>query len=541
VVDDNPPNVLAMLAILEGLGLNLVTASSGREALRHLLEKDFAVILLDAQMPDMDGFETAAMIRQRERNLNTPIIFVTAAFPDAEHSVRAYAMGAVDYIFKPVSPEILRAKVSVFVELHRKTEQLHQLTKTQARLLEEAAERQAELEHVNGKLKQAHLELKALNEGLEDKVHQRTAALQVSEANYRTLLDTNIHAVVVVDSDNTVRYANKAAHELLGPENGKLAGTAFDLPSSPDKIVEYTLGRSSSGDRILEIRTESTTWQEAPAHRVSLIDITERRVAEELIRRAQEEELRLRNRFLSHASHELRTPVATAYQFVTILLDGLAGELSPAQREYLQIVFRNIEELVSMVDDLMDATRGDAEGWDIHPEPVDIVLAIKHAQQRTENLSQARHVKVTMAGPDSLPDVLADPTRVRQVVSNLIAHAVQHTPEGEAVQVWWGVHAENPAYVCVSVTDRAESLGKYDRLHVFDKMHQVGDAIDDGRKGLGTGLHIAKALVCGQHGRIWTESAAPRGNTFSFTLPLSSQSGSPAAYAKEKQGNEKIS
>jgi signal transduction histidine kinase len=509
VVDDNPPNVLAMLAVLEGLGQNLVTASSGREALRYLLEKDFAVILLDIQMPDMDGFETAAMIRQRERSLHTPIIFLTATSPDKKHAGLAYATGAVDYIFKPVPPEILRAKVSAFVELHKKTEQLRKLTESQARLLEEATERRAEL--------------------------------QASEANYRTLLETNIHAIVLVDSDKAVRYANKAARKLLSPENEKYVGTAFDLPFSTGETVEHTLRRPSGGDRILEIRTENTTWEGTLVHFVSLIDITGRRGAEEAVRRAQEEELRLRERFLSHASHELRTPVATVYQFVTILLDGLAGELSPSQREYLQIVFRNIEELMSMIDDLMDATRGEAEGWDIHPEPVDIVLAIKHAQQRTENLSRARHVKVTMAGPDSLPDVLADPTRVRQVVSNLIAHAVQHTPEGEAVQVWWGVHAENPAYVCVSVTDRAESLGKYDRLHVFDKMHQVGDAIDDGRKGLGMGLHIAKALVCGQNGRIWTESAAPRGNTFSFTLPLSSQSGSPAAYAKEKQRNEKIS
>src|SRR5437763_5182049 len=133
LVDDQPSNLLALEAILQGLDQNVVHASSGREALRRLLDHDFAVILMDVQMPDMDGFETAALIRDREKSQITPIIFVTAFERNDVQMFRGYSLGAVDYLFKPVRPEVLRSKVGVFVELYRKTEQVWR----QAELLRE--------------------------------------------------------------------------------------------------------------------------------------------------------------------------------------------------------------------------------------------------------------------------------------------------------------------------------------------------------------------------------------------------------------------
>ncbi|PMB07020.1 hybrid sensor histidine kinase/response regulator, partial [Fischerella thermalis CCMEE 5273] len=117
LVDDHPENLLALEAILDSLGQNLVRATSGAEALRNLLNQDFAVILLDVQMPDMDGFETAALIRQRERSRHTPIIFVTAFNTSDNMVFRGYSLGAVDYLFKPIEPEILKSKVAAFIDL----------------------------------------------------------------------------------------------------------------------------------------------------------------------------------------------------------------------------------------------------------------------------------------------------------------------------------------------------------------------------------------------------------------------------------------
>ena len=161
LVDDRPENLLALEAVLEPLGYRMVRAGSGEEALRHLLGEDFAVIILDVQMPGIDGFETATAIKERERTRDIPIIFLTAISRDSDHRMQGFASGAVDYIFKPVEPDLLRAKVAVFVELQRKTRQLQEQGESLARELRERqlaesrlAQKMAELERSNADLEQ---------------------------------------------------------------------------------------------------------------------------------------------------------------------------------------------------------------------------------------------------------------------------------------------------------------------------------------------------------------------------------------------------
>ena len=148
LVDDRPDKLLAFETILASLGQNLILAHSGTEALRHLLQQEFALIMLDVSMPGMDGFETASLIRQRNNSELTPIIFISAVNYSDTHLSRGYSLGAVDYILAPIVPEILRAKVSFFIELHRKTVQLKRQAETQAQLIREQAAR-AEAEAAN--------------------------------------------------------------------------------------------------------------------------------------------------------------------------------------------------------------------------------------------------------------------------------------------------------------------------------------------------------------------------------------------------------
>jgi two-component system sensor histidine kinase/response regulator len=159
LVDDQPANLVALEAMLQGLGQNLIQAGSGREALKWLLTHEVAVVLLDVKMPDMDGFETATLIRERDKSRHTPIIFLTAADQSQTQAVRGYAVGAVDYLVKPVVPEFVRSKVAVFVELAKKNEllrrqtQLLQESEQDARDLAEArAELVRDLEHKNREL-----------------------------------------------------------------------------------------------------------------------------------------------------------------------------------------------------------------------------------------------------------------------------------------------------------------------------------------------------------------------------------------------------
>jgi len=185
LVDDHAENLLALEALLSDLGQNLIRANSGLEALRLLLNQEFAVILLDVDMPILNGFETAALVRQRERSRHTPIIFLTAVNKAEQHVMRGFALGAVDYLTKPFVPEVLRSKVVAFVELHKKTEEV---------------KRQAEL------LKQMVGELADNN----DQIRKLNVELQSQRDFVSTVLDTADSIIVVLDAEKKVVRASRA-------------------------------------------------------------------------------------------------------------------------------------------------------------------------------------------------------------------------------------------------------------------------------------------------------------------------------------------
>ncbi|QKW09536.1 response regulator [Streptomyces sp. NA04227] len=216
LVDDRPENLLALEAILSALDQTLVRASSGEEALKALLTDDFAVILLDVQMPGMDGFETAAHIKRRERTRDIPIIFLTAINHGPHHTFRGYAAGAVDYISKPFDPWVLRAKVSVFVELYMKNCQLR----------EQAALLRLQIEG-DGKAEQAKEPA-----GLLAELSARLAAVEEqAEALSKQLDDDAADAAAVATAAHLERKLTglRRALDALEP------GTSAEAPSLPSQ------------------------------------------------------------------------------------------------------------------------------------------------------------------------------------------------------------------------------------------------------------------------------------------------------------------
>jgi len=291
MVDDQPAKLLSYEVILAELGENLIKASSASDALNTLLKKDIAVVLMDVSMPDVDGFELADVIRQHPRFQKTAIIFISGVHLADSDKIQGYRSGAVDYISVPVIPEVLRAKVSVFVELHRKTRQLEKM-----------------------------------NSELERRVQERTDELRQNEARFRTraeLLELATEAIIVRDLDGAIRFWNAGAEslygwnreEVMGREIHQLLRTVF--PISRDE-VESTLREKKlwQGDllqytrsgREIVVASRKTMKREDNEILEVNRDITVQLKSEEALR--ESEKLAAMGRVAGIIAHEINNPLA---------------------------------------------------------------------------------------------------------------------------------------------------------------------------------------------------------------------------------------
>ena len=209
IVDDEPKNLTVLETVLQDPGYRLVRAGSGEQALLALVEEEFALLILDIRMPGMTGFELAHMIKQRKKTAGVPIIFLTAYYNEDQHVLEGYGTGAVDYLYKPVNPAILRSKVAIFAELHRKSREYAIINRA---LLAEVTER-----------RRAEEQLRELNDTLEHRVTERTEALMKTRValnetgeRYRSLFDGSLDAIFSLGADERFEAANPAALRLTG-------------------------------------------------------------------------------------------------------------------------------------------------------------------------------------------------------------------------------------------------------------------------------------------------------------------------------------
>ena len=234
----------------------------------------------------------------------------------------------------------------------------------------------------------------------------------------------------------------------------------------------------------------------------------------------RKQQLEFKNQFLSHVSHELRTPLTCIHQYVTLLLDGLAGPLGPEQNDHLKTVLKSVNQLHAMIRDLLEATRADSGKLRVEPRCIDIGELIQQAVAMMRPSATEKHVGLEVGLDQTIPLVHADPDRTLEVLINLIDNGIKFTPPDGSVIVKASMVETDPTAVYVSVTDSGRGIPSESLPLVFERLYQDPDAVDGNRAGLGLGLYIAKEIVSLHGGRIWVASQTGSGSTFSFTLPL---------------------
>jgi PAS domain S-box-containing protein len=506
LVDDAPDKLLALEAALSDLGQTVIKAESGSEALRLILKRDFAVILLDINMPVMDGFETAALIRQRKSSAHIPIIFITS-FSTADVEVyRGYSLGAVDYLFTPVTPEVLRSKVTVFVELAKKNREIQRQAEALRRAEEDRMQRK--LDETNARLEwetrrnhffRLSIELLAISnyEGIFTQSNPTWKNLGYAEA------ELHGHAIQEFIHPEDLAATNEVVANILKAETPLYFESRFRARDGSYRWLGWTIAPFAA-EGLLYIFAR---------------DMTERRERENEIRRLNADleqrslSLQMLNQELESFSyslaHDLRTPLRSIIAYSDILVSGEAGALAPEVDRMLKIVQRNSGRMTQLMDDFLAFFR--VARKDVKQEKIAMNAVVREAIA-TVSVDNKRKIDFKIG---NLPPAKGDPAMVLQIFVNLISNAVKFTAGRERAEIEVGFLADrSPTVYYVKDNGVGFNMKYYSRLFgVFERLHRREEF-----DGTGIGLAIVQKIVQRHGGSVWAESVLEQGATFYFTL-----------------------
>ena len=559
IVDDRPDKLLVYRTILEDLGQNLFTAASGEQALKLVLERDFAVILLDVNMPGLNGLETAALIRNRSRSAHIPIIFITADFNDEHHMAKGYALGAVDYISSPVVPEILQAKVKVFVDLFLLAQQAKRQAAEHLALAEERVARAAAEQATRrlAFLAQASVTLAgsldavAISRGL-----VRLCVPILADMGALTLLDEQREEpcteIAWAGDDPTRGPLARTVNGNADPwydesvqrvrKSGKLevfsnrAGTPASkrLDESPlAGLIDGSIAQAIhcvafmpllARGRILGVLALAlrSAGREFDADTLAMATDLAGRAAtgldNALLYGKIQEEDRRKDEFLAMLAHELRNPLAPISNAVHVLQ---MSEQTPAKLSWAtEVIGRQLKQLVRLVDDLLDVSRITRGKIELKIESIDVGEAVVAAVETSRPYVDALDHTLTVLLPPERLLVKGDLARVGQVLANLINNAAKYTDRGGRICV---TVAREGTEIVFRVRDTGMGISKELLSTIFEPFTQIPRTLDRSQGGLGIGLTLVRRLVEMQGGRVWAQSEGPGlGSEFTVALPAAS-------------------
>jgi signal transduction histidine kinase/CheY-like chemotaxis protein len=515
IVDEDVENLLAIERILEPLGHPVVTAQSGEAALRYVVRDDFVLALLDVQLPGMRGFDLAATLRSHERMARLPIIFLTAVDRDPQHVCTAYMHGAVDYLVKPVAPEILRAKVKVFLELHHKQEHIR-----------EQSTRLLQLE-----LRQQHTQ-------------NRVRLFRLTESMPLPVWGVRRDGCVYACNAAWTEYSGLTAEQtgmLLGPGSVHpmdideahrrwLDGTRSTAPFD----IQCRLRRHSDGAfRWHQLRAVPERGPSAldGFWIVAGVDIDAQKTAEEERARVLEREQRARevaeaanhmkDEFLATISHELRTPLNAILGWARMLRTGILGPTRFPQA--VETIERSAQAQAKLINDILDVSRIVTGKLRLQVGPIDLPTIVTEAVETVRPAAEAKSIDLRWDPPIWDLPVRGDSSRLQQIVWNLASNAVKFTPKGGRVEV----RLEHDADCArLSVKDSGAGISPDFLPFVFDRFRQGNATTSRSHEGLGLGLSIVKHLAELHGGGVKAMSAgAGKGAEFTVWLPVGAAAG----------------
>ena len=520
IVDDDERNLLAIRNVLEDLA-DVVVAASGEEALRHLLKDEFAVILLDVFMPGMDGYETAQIIRGREQTKRIPIVFLSAVNKEAKHLIRGYTMGAVDYVFKPVEPVVLRSKVAVFVDLFEKTREIERKARQEQALLDANLRANAERLRIEQELRLVEQRQAAIIQSLPIIFY-----LEAADASPRVpqFVGGNFAAVTGYSFDEVEAHPNLWLDRLHEEDRARVLAAIEERSSSGAMAIEYRwLCADGQYKHFLDQAVLLRTADGAPSHFAgTLLDVTDRKTLEEELLHARK--MDAIGKLTGGIAHDFNNLLAAVLGGIALIERRL-----PLEEDHKKIIGMT-RHAAEQGSELVGRLLAFARRQQLQPASVDIGrLSVRVTDLLTHTLGGL--VQLDWKTADDIWCAYADETQLELALMNLIINARDSMPDGGAI----GVRAENRA-----VTQRNDlglAPGDYVVLVVEDSgcgipadiLEQVTEPFfttKDMGKGTGLGLSMVYGFARQSGGALHIRSRVDEGTSVEIWLPRTDQ---PAA------------